>query len=105
MAVTNNKSLFKKMEMLRSHGITREQKSFKIKSNNKWFYEQQYLGFNYRMNEIEAALGISQLKRINKFYKLRLAIKKYYYKNLKGLPLILPKIIATMFQVYTYMLF
>ena len=92
------------MEMLRSHGITREQNLLKIKSNNKWFYEQQYLGFNYRMNEIEAALGISQLKRINKFYKLRLAIKKYYDKNLKGLPLILPKIIATMFQVYTLML-
>jgi len=91
MAVTNNKFLFKKMEMLRSHGITREEKFFKVKSNNKWFYEQQYLGFNYRMNEVEATLGISQLKRINKFFKQRLAIKKYYDKNLKSLPLILPK--------------
>jgi len=92
MAVTNNKSLFKKMEMLRTHGITREKKFLKFKSKNKWFYEQQYLGFNYRMNEIEAGLGINQLKRINKFYKQRLFIKNYYDENLKNLPLSLPKL-------------
>jgi len=89
---TNNKELYQKIEMLRSHGITRNKKLFLNKNKNDWYYEQQLLGFNYRMNDIEASLGISQLKKINKFFKKRLYIKKFYDNNLKSLPITLPLI-------------
>ena len=90
IATTNNYEFYKKMELLRSHGITKEKKMFKKKSLGNWYYEQHLLGYNYRMNDIEATLGISQLKKINKFFKKRMYIKNYYDKNLKNLPIILP---------------
>ena len=90
VATTNNYKYSKSMEMLRNHGITKENKLFKNNIKDFWYYEQQLLGYNYRMNDIEATLGISQLKKINKFYKRRLYIKKFYDKNLKNLPLVLP---------------
>ena len=90
VATTNNYKYSKSMEMLRNHGITKENKLFKNNIKDFWYYEQQLLGYNYRMNDIEATLGISQLKKINKFYKRRLYIKKFYDKNLKSLPLVLP---------------
>jgi len=91
MATTNNFKVFKKMQMLRSHGITREKNMFKKKESGNWYYEQQLLGFNYRMNDIEATLGISQLKKINKFFIKRKKIKNFYDRNLKELPIILPQ--------------
>ena len=53
--------------MLKNHGITKEKNQFQFKKNkhNDWYYEQQYLGLNFRMNEISAALGLSQLKNLN----------------------------------------
>tara|TARA_B100000780_G_C21117389_1_gene452214 strand:- start:1252 stop:2415 length:1164 start_codon:yes stop_codon:yes gene_type:complete len=92
IAVTNNKKLAEKLEMLRSHGITRKKKLFKNHNNNEWYYEQQLLGFNYRMNDIEAALGVEQLKKINKFFKKRIWVKKFYDQGLKKLPINLPHI-------------
>tara|TARA_B100001250_G_scaffold228530_1_gene196203 strand:- start:2324 stop:3487 length:1164 start_codon:yes stop_codon:yes gene_type:complete len=89
-ATTNNKKIYQKIEMLRSHGITRDKKLLKKYNNNSWYYEQQLLGYNYRMNDIEAALGISQLSKINKFFKKRTYVKKFYDYHLKNLPLILP---------------
>lgn len=90
VATTNNKKLYQKMEMLRSHGITRDKKILKNHKNNSWYYEQQLLGYNYRMNDIEAALGISQLSKLNKFFKKRKYVKKFYDYHLKKFPLILP---------------
>ena len=55
------------MEMLRSHGITRDKKKFVNMNKNHWYYEQQLLGYNYRMNDIEASLGISQLSKLKNF--------------------------------------
>ena len=92
MALTNNQTIAKKIDMLRSHGITRNKKSLINKTTNKWYYEQQILGFNYRMNDVEAALGISQLTKLNKFHKKRTLIKKFYDQELKNLPVVLPKI-------------
>ena len=60
------------------------------KSKPGWYYEQHYLGYNLRLSEIQAALGISQLKRINRFYHLRKKISHRYDKNLKNFPLLLP---------------
>ena len=90
IATTNNKKLFQKMEMLRSHGITRDKKKFVNINKNHWYYEQQLLGYNYRMNDIEASLGISQLSKIKKFFKIRTYVKNFYDKNLQNLPLTLP---------------
>jgi len=90
IATTNNKKLFEKMEMLRSHGITRDKKKFVNVNKNHWYYEQQLLGYNYRMNDIEASLGISQLNKIKKFFKIRTYVKNFYDKNLQNLPLTLP---------------
>ena len=60
---TNSKTLDDKVSLLRTHGITKEDKKFHNKPHGSWYYEQQVLGFNYRLTEIQAALGISQLKR------------------------------------------
>lgn len=90
-AMTNNKKLYEVMSMLRTHGITKDKKKFKNKKNKEpWYFEQQLLGFNYRMNEIEASLGISQLRSLNLFIKKRTKIANIYYKHLKNLPITLP---------------
>ncbi len=71
LATTNNKTLAQKMFDLRSHGITKDVNRFKRKSPGPWAYEQQSLGFNYRMTDFQAALGISQLKRLKKIVSER----------------------------------
>ena len=92
MCLTNNKILRDKMLLFRSHGITKDYKLFKKKRfQNPWYYEQQTLGYNYRMSDIHAALGISQLTKLDKFVKERNKIAKNYFKILKNLPIILPK--------------
>ena len=90
MAVTNSSTLASKMNFFRSHGITKESSKFKISSPGPWYYEQQDLGFNYRMNDIEAALGISQLSKLETFINKRQEIAKYYNNRLAKLPLNLP---------------
>lgn len=91
MIMTNNKKLSEEIKMLRTHGITRNKKYMKKKNNMLWYYEQKFLGFNYRMTEIQAALGISQLKRLKKFINKRNLIAKLYISKLSHLPIILPK--------------
>lgn len=92
IATTNNEKLYKKLQMLKNHGITKEKSQFIYKKNkvNDWYYEQQYLGLNFRMNEISAALGISQLKKLKYFVKERNKIANYYKKNLKLKNILLP---------------
>ena len=94
VAMTNDINLAKKLQLLRSHGITRNHSLFEDKSNNgnKWYYEQQYLGYNYRITDFQSALGISQLKRINKFIQKRNWIANFYKKELCKLPLIFQKV-------------
>ena len=88
--VTNNKEIYNKALMLRNHGITRDKKNFIYKKKHIIHYEQKELGFNYRMSDIHAALGISQLSRINFFSQKRKKIKKIYDKELKHLPFLFP---------------
>jgi UDP-4-amino-4,6-dideoxy-N-acetyl-beta-L-altrosamine transaminase len=76
--LTNSKKIFKKASILRSHGIDKNIKNKK----DPWFYDQKSLGYNYRMNDIEAALGLSQLSRLNKFVNQRNKIANIYKKNL-----------------------
>ena len=75
--VTNNEELYKKLCAFRSHGMHKDGEMV-----NDWRYEMRELGYNYRMTDIQAALGISQLKRLDKFKKRRREIVDYYNKNL-----------------------
>ena len=100
MAMTNNRSLAVKMQILRNHGITRDFKTFKKKIKGYWYYEQQALGFNYRMNDIEASLGLSQLKRLKIFIKKRQAVARRYIKTLKDLPVTFQKTEPKNFSSY-----
>ena len=90
MALTNNPELAEKMQRLRSHGITRDAKKMHNTMPGAWYYEQIELGFNYRMTDIQAALGLSQLSRLDEFVSYRQQIASIYHKNLSDLPLILP---------------
>ena len=89
-ALTNNKKLADKMVLYRNHGITRDEAYMENASHGGWYYEQIDLGFNYRMTELQAALGVSQLSRLNEFVAARHKLAERYCKRLAGLPLTLP---------------
>jgi len=89
MCLTNNAALARRMQMLRSHGITREAGELEYEAG-PWHYEQQLLGFNYRMTDLHAALGLSQMQRLDAFVARRHELFENYCKALKGLPLWLP---------------
>jgi UDP-4-amino-4,6-dideoxy-N-acetyl-beta-L-altrosamine transaminase len=86
VATTNNQKYADQMSKLRTHGIIKEKFKMKRKKEGNWYYEQNDLGLNYRMNDVQAALGLSQLKKLNKFLKKRREIAKLYIKKLKKLP-------------------
>jgi UDP-4-amino-4,6-dideoxy-N-acetyl-beta-L-altrosamine transaminase len=90
MALTNNAELASAMAMLRSHGITRDASLFDRKDQGGWYYEQKMLGYNYRMIELEAALGLSQLGRLDEFVERRNQIARRYDSLLADLPIRLP---------------
>lgn len=89
-ALTNNPDLASKMNLFRSHGITKDENYFQKNSDGPWYYEQIALGFNYRMTELQAALGVSQLKRVDDFISRRHLLAKRYNELLKDFPLITP---------------
>ena len=90
MAITKDIKLFKKMEMLRSHGITRDESMMEENTHGGWYYEQIQLGYNYRMTELQAALGISQMERLDDFVAARHSLANIYNKELSELPIDLP---------------
>lgn len=90
VAVTNHSDIAKKMMSFRSHGITRDFQDMSYASHGPWYYEQIELGFNYRMTDIQAALGLSQMQRLNQFVEQRHAIANQYAALLKKTPLKLP---------------
>ena len=79
---TNDRELYKKLSIIRDNGLVRDKRDFKLKSTKKWYYEHQLLGYNYRMNDLQAGLGISQLKKIKKLQNKRKKIAKIYNKVL-----------------------
>ncbi len=90
MAVTKSSELYMQMQRLRSHGITRTPSQMTQPPDGSWYYEQIELGYNYRMTDIQAALGLSQLKRIDKFVRERHHIVNQYDALLKELDFVLP---------------
>lgn len=90
MALTNDKRLAEKMNLFRSHGITRDPALMTRESDGPWYYQQICLGFNYRMTELQAALGISQFSRLDEFVGRRHSLAHRYDNLLKELPLTLP---------------
>jgi UDP-4-amino-4,6-dideoxy-N-acetyl-beta-L-altrosamine transaminase len=78
MALTTNADLAKKMQALRSHGITSDTEKMTEASHGPWYYQQISLGFNYRMTELQAALGVSQVKRLAEFVERRNQLAKIY---------------------------
>ena len=80
MALTNNSEWAEKMRMLRSHGITNDPEKMTEDSHGPWYYQQIALGFNYRMTDVEAALGLSQLSKLETFLEKRNVLANYYDK-------------------------
>lgn len=89
MITTNSKELYDKLNIFRTHGITKNP-FLLIENHGGWYYEMQELGYNYRLTDFQAALGISQLKRAEKGMKRRVEIADKYYKELSNLPITLP---------------
>ena len=87
MAVTQQEHLAEKMRTLRSHGVTREANEMTHKPDGAWYYQQTELGFNYRMTDLQAALGISQLAKINEFIQQRHTLKSRYDSLIVDLPI------------------
>ena len=90
LALTNNEHLAKHMRLFSSHGITRDENEMTRRSNGPWYYEQIALGYNYRLTDIQAALGLNQMKRLDEFVERRHTIAKRYDQLLVDLPVNTP---------------
>jgi len=90
MVLTNREDLYEKLIRLRSHGITRNPDLMQGESHGAWYYQQLELGFNYRMTDIQAALGVSQMQRLDEFIARRRFLAQRYHHLLKDLPITLP---------------
>ncbi len=89
IATTNDAALAEKMRLFRSHGVVRDKNVLTRPDEGDWYYEQQLLGFNYRMTELQAALGYSQMQRLDEFVSRRNLLAEKYQAQLLNLPLTL----------------
>jgi UDP-4-amino-4,6-dideoxy-N-acetyl-beta-L-altrosamine transaminase len=90
MILTNRQDLYEKLVCLRSHGITRDPRFMEGEPDGSWYYQQIELGFNYRMTDIQAGLGASQMSRLDGFVARRNELADRYDDALTGLPIQLP---------------
>lgn len=91
MVLTNNKKLYEKLVLYRSHGITRDASKMTKEADGPWYYQQIELGYNYRMTDIQAALGYSQMERLDTFVARRRQLAQRYDELLADLPIRIPK--------------
>ena len=92
VALTNDSEIAARMSILRSHGVTRNSSEMINKNPKPWEFEQIELGLNYRITELQAALGLSQLDRLDSFIDRRRKLAQQYNEQLRNLPLILPQL-------------
>ncbi len=90
MALTNRPDLAERLYLLRTHGITRDPARMSHEPDGPWYYEQIALGWNYRMTDFQAALGASQLEKLESFVGRRRELAFRYHQLLEGMPLVLP---------------
>ena len=90
MALTNDSELAQKLNLHRSHGVTRDAALMTHASDGPWYYQQVALGYNYRMTELQAALGLQQMKRLDEFVSARHRLADRYNLELRDLPVRLP---------------
>lgn len=90
MALTNDAELANKMALLRSHGITRDPAQMSHEADGPWYYQQIDLGFNYRMTELQAALGVTQMERLDQYVARRHQLARRYDDLLGSLPVTTP---------------
>jgi UDP-4-amino-4,6-dideoxy-N-acetyl-beta-L-altrosamine transaminase len=90
MAMTNDPALAARMALLRTHGVTRDPSFLRSDPPGAWYYEQHELGFNYRMTDMQAALGLSQLLRLDEFIQRRRRLASRYDEAFEGLALTRP---------------
>ena len=90
LATTNDRELSERMQLFRSHGVTRNPELMNKLPEGNWYYQQVDLGFNYRMTELQAALGVSQMQRLDKFVTQRHILQKRYDSLLHDLAIIKP---------------
>jgi len=90
MLTTNDEALARRLKLLRSHGVTRDQADLERSENGSWYYEQVLLGYNCRLTDIQSALGLSQLRRLEGWQQRREALADRYDTLLAGMPLKLP---------------
>ena len=100
LALSNDAQLADRMRLIRSHGITRETAKMETRDPPSWQYEQQLLGFNYRMTDLQAALGLSQLSRLRQYVEIRNALAQQYQKALADVPLQLPIVSEENYSAY-----
>jgi UDP-4-amino-4,6-dideoxy-N-acetyl-beta-L-altrosamine transaminase len=100
MALTNDKALYQKMTTLRTHGITRNKALMHNKNEGAWYYEQLELGLNYRITEMQAALGYSQMDRLDTFVSERNKHAAFYQNALSGLAVTLPVEDSSIYSSY-----
>lgn len=86
MALTNDPAIAARLEMLRNHGVVRSPERLEFPAEGAWYYEQQALGFNYRMSDVHAALGCSQMQRLPAFLQRRRALARRYDELLREFP-------------------
>ena len=86
MALTNNKEIAQNLELFRTHGITRDSNEMIGENEGPWFYQQKVLGLNYRITDFQAALGISQHKRLDEYVQKRNSLAEKYKIKLNNLP-------------------
>jgi UDP-4-amino-4,6-dideoxy-N-acetyl-beta-L-altrosamine transaminase len=90
MMMVNDAGLENRMQLLRTHGITRDTEDMMREPDGPWYYEQTALGFNYRMTDVQAALGLSQMHRVDEFVAARNRIAERYDSLLAALPVVTP---------------
>lgn len=90
MALTNDPGLARRLELFRSHGITREASEMTHAPDGAWYYQQLELGYNYRMTDLQASLGLSQMRRLDEFVSRRHVLARRYDELLSELPVAIP---------------